>query len=88
MKNLMHQETYDSLLSSLLAYENAGVRITNAGNPSSPREIARACSLRNSCEYILDYIPDDCGKISEIRFEDIYLPNKTRPFRKKHYKII
>ena len=88
MKNLMHQEIYDDVLSSLLAYENAGVKITNSGSPSSPRDIAYACSVREGNGYMLDYIPDNDGRIYEIRFEDLGGPDSRKPIQKKYYKII
>ena len=70
-KYLICHEEYQTLLSMLYAYRQAGVYLTLSGKPASPKEVARVCTAREDCCYMGDYIPDEQGKLREIRFDKI-----------------
>ena len=44
---------------ALVAYENAGIALTLGGRPSTPRELARLCVIREKGCYMGDYIQDE-----------------------------
>ena len=52
-------------------YENAGIALTLGGRPSTPRELARLCVIREKGCYMGDYIQDEKGKLKEIRFDKV-----------------
>ena len=56
---------------ALVAYENAGIALTLGGRPSTPRELARLCVIREHGCHMGDYIQDEKGKLKEIRFDKV-----------------
>ncbi|MDY5541370.1 MAG: hypothetical protein SPF60_08150 [Lachnospiraceae bacterium] len=69
-RTVCHKED-PSLLNALIAYENAGIALTLGGRPASPYELARLCVIREKSCYMGDYIQDDDGNLTEIRFDKI-----------------
>lgn len=61
--------TKEELRKELQKYEKEGIRLLLDGHPSSPEEIARVCTLRESGSYMRDYIRDDKDVIREIGFD-------------------
>ena len=70
-KYLICHEEYQAFLSLLYAYRQAGVYLSLSGKPSSPKELARVCTARKDSCYMGDFIPDEQGKLIEIRFDKI-----------------
>ena len=62
---------YDALLKQMRRYEKEGVEITLSGKRRSPNEIASACAVREHGCYMGDYIWDEKGTLSEIRYDKI-----------------
>ena len=66
-RKVCHNSEETSLRNALVAYENAGIALTLGGRPSTPRELARLCVIREKgC-----YIQDEKGKLKEIRFDKV-----------------
>ncbi len=53
----------------LKAYEKAGLKLLLDGQPSSVKEIARACTVKEEANYMRDYIRDDEEQIIGISFD-------------------
>ena len=45
-RKVCHNSEETSLRNALVAYENAGIALTLGGRPSTPRELARLCVIR------------------------------------------
>ena len=65
---LIHHDTYMSMLDMLYAYEEAGINLTLSGEKTHPEQIVRACMMRESTQYVSDYIAGGDGKLREIRY--------------------
>ena len=70
-RNLNYHEEYQAMLRDLSAYQEAGISLTLSGRPSSAREVAYACTVREHGSYMRDYIPDGDGRLREIRFDKV-----------------
>ena len=70
-RKVCHNSEETSLRNALVAYENAGIALTLRGRPSTPRELARLCVIREKGCYMGDYIQDEKGKLKEIRFDKV-----------------
>ena len=70
-RKVCHNSEETSLRNALVAYENAGIALTLGGRPSTPRELARLCVIREKGSYMGDYIQDEKGKLKEIRFDKV-----------------
>ena len=70
-RKVCHNSEETSLRNALVAYENAGIALTLGGRPSTPRELARLCVIREKGCYRGDYIQDEKGKLKEIRFDKV-----------------
>ncbi len=57
------------LCKELKQYQRAGVRLLLDGNPSTPKEIAHVCTVREDQCYMRDYIRDDSDGIWGISFD-------------------
>ena len=62
---------YDSLLKMMKRYEKRGVEITLAGETLSMEEIAAVCAVKEHGSYMGDFVWDEEGELSEIRYEKI-----------------
>ena len=65
------RKSYDSLLKQMKRYEKHGVEITLEGQALSLEEIAAACAVREHGCYMGDYIWDEEGALSEIRYDKV-----------------
>ena len=65
------RKRYYSLLKQMKQYEKRGVEITLEGQALSLEEIASACVVRENGCYMGDYIWDEEGSLSEIRYDKI-----------------
>ena len=50
-------------------YRKAGIRLLLNGKPSSPEEIAKACTVGEREAYMRDYIQDDSDELWGIGFD-------------------
>ena len=62
---------YDTLLKQMKRYEKQGVEITLSGERCSPERIASACAVKEHGCYMGDYIWDEKGALTEIRYDKI-----------------
>jgi hypothetical protein len=53
----------------LQQYRKAGIRLLLNGKPSSPEEIAKACTVGERKAYMRDYIQDDSDELWGIGFD-------------------
>lgn len=69
--DLICHNQYQAILDILKEYRQAGVYLTLSGKPISPQSMAKACVAREDCCYMGDFIPDEQGKLIEIRFDKV-----------------
>lgn len=62
---------YDALLKQMKHYRKQGVEILLSGEPSSPEQIASACAVNEHGCYMGDYVWDEKGKLTEIRYDKV-----------------
>ena len=67
----MYHEEYEEVREQLYAYQQSGVALTLAGRPSSPGYLAYVSVVRERGRYMTDYIPDEEGRLREIRFDKV-----------------
>ncbi len=65
------RKRYDSLLKQMKRYEKRGVEITLSGEELPLEDIAAACAVKEHGCYMGDYIWDDKGTLSEIRYDKV-----------------
>lgn len=63
--------SFDSLKKRLEQWERAGIRLYLDGIPSSSESIENICVAEDTI-YMPDYVTDNEGKITEIRYDRIY----------------
>lgn len=61
----------ENLYQELKEYEKAGISLWLNGLPSTPKEIARACSIGEECRYMRDYIRDEEEEVLGIGFDKV-----------------
>ena len=76
MKSKQRKEDVAKLEQRLKEYRRQGTRITLEGEEYSISKIAQACMAEEEGTYMGDYVFDDSGKLVEIRFDKISLPEK------------
>lgn len=76
------RKRYDSLLKQMKRYEKRGVEITLAGEALSLEEIAAACVVKEHGCYMGDYIWNEKGALSEIRYDKIGEVSESGRFKK------
>lgn len=59
------------LLLELEGYAKGGITICLNGIPSSPYEVARACTIEEENTYMRDYISNERGKVERVNFDRI-----------------
>ena len=59
----------ENLYRELQEYEKAGIALWLNGMPSTPREIAKACTIGEEDRYMRDYIRDEEDGIKGIGFD-------------------
>ncbi len=69
-QNVYHDE-YRCALQTLHAYKDAGISLFLEDRPVSPRKAAYVCIVRERGRYMSDFVTDDNGKLSEIRFDRV-----------------
>lgn len=59
------------LKDELKEYRKRGIRLYLEGNPSTPKDIAKACMIAEHGGYMRDYTEDENGKIAKVNFDFI-----------------
>lgn len=67
------------LKDELKDYRKQGIRLFLDGDPSTPKDIARACMIAENGGYMRDYTTDEQGRIAKVNFDFI----KEYPEKKK-----
>lgn len=65
------QNASEPLKQELKSYRDNGIALYLDGEPSSPKSIARACTLAEGGGYMRDYTEDETGHISRVDFNFI-----------------
>ena len=67
------------LKKELETYKKSGIRLFMNGEPSTPKDIAKACMIAEDGGYMRDYTADEEGRIAKVNFEHIReLPKNRR----------
>ena len=53
----------------LKAYRESGIALFLNGEPSTPKSIARACTVAEGGGYMRDYTEDEEGHIAKVNFD-------------------
>lgn len=61
----------ENLCRELQEYEKAGISLWLNGMPSTPKEIAKACTIGEEDRYMRDYMRDEEDGIKGIGFDKI-----------------
>ena len=59
------------LKDELKDYRKQGIRLFLNGDPSTPKDIAKACMIAEHGGYMRDYTEDENGKIAKVNFDFI-----------------
>lgn len=59
------------LKTELKGYREQGIALYLNGEPSSPKSIARACTVAEGGGYMRDYTEDEKGRIAQVSFDFI-----------------
>lgn len=65
------QNASQPLKKELKSYRDKGIALYLDGEPSSPKSIARACTLAEGGGYMRDYTEDETGHIARVDFHYI-----------------
>lgn len=64
-------KSYQELFSELTEYEKSGIRMHMDGIPASPMQIVSAHMIRETNNYMRDYVMDENGKLKELDFYEV-----------------
>ncbi len=64
-------KSYQELFSELTEYEKSGVRMHIDGRLASPLQIVSAHMIRETNNYMRDYVMDENGKLKELDFYEV-----------------
>ncbi len=62
---------YRELMAQLTEYYRRGVKVSLGGVRMPVSRIARICAVREEGKYMGDYIMDESGELTEIRFDRV-----------------
>ena len=74
-------KSYQELFSELTEYEKSGIRMHMDGRLASPLQIVSAHMIRETNNYMRDYVMDENGKLKELDFYEV-AEKKEREERK------
>lgn len=57
------------LKKELKVYQKNGIQLFMDGNPSTPKDIAKACLIAEGGGYMRDYTEDETGRIARVDFD-------------------
>lgn len=69
--NIEKIQILSDLVEELKTYELYGIPIILEGEQSTPIKIAEACVLKDGITYMRDYVEDEKGVLSQLRFDRI-----------------
>lgn len=72
----IENKNYQELFSELSKYEKSGIRMQIDGIPASPLQIVSAHMIRETSNYMRDYIMDEKGMITELDFYELETKKK------------
>ena len=64
-----NKKSIKPLKNELKTYRNNGVQLYLNGEPSTPKNIARACIIAEGGGYMRDYTEDEKGRIVTVNFD-------------------
>ena len=70
------------LREELKLYQKGGVPLFMDGEPSTPKDIAKACLIAEGGGYMRDYTEDESGRIARVDFDRI----SEAPRKKYRYR--
>ena len=74
-----NKKTMKPLKEELKSYRRNGVKLFLDGEPSTPKNIVKACMIAEDGGYMRDYTADEEGRIAKVNFEHIReLPKNRR----------
>lgn len=63
------KHSHKPLVKELKLYRDQGVLLYLNGEPSTPKNIAKACQIAEGGNYMRDYISDEKGRIARVDFD-------------------
>lgn len=70
-------KSYQELFSELTEYEKSGIRMHMDGRLASPLQIVSAHMIRETNNYMRDYVMDENGKLKELDFYEVEEKKET-----------
>ena len=70
-------KSYQELFSELTEYEKSGIRMHMDGRLASPLQIVSAHMIRETNNYMRDYVMDENGKLKELDFYELAEKKET-----------
>ncbi|MBN2948364.1 MAG: hypothetical protein JTJ20_14185 [Blautia sp.] len=70
------------LREELKLYQKSGIQLFMDGEPSTPKDIAKACLIAEGGGYMRDYTEDESGRIARVDFDRI----SEAPRKKYRYR--
>mgnify|MGYP004471815979 FL=1 len=70
-------KSYQELFSELTEYEKSGIRMHMDGRLASPLQIVSAHMIRETNNYMRDYVMDENGKLKELDFYEVAEKKET-----------
>ena len=70
-------KSYQELFSELTEYEKYGIRMHMDGRLASPLQIVSAHMIRETNNYMRDYVMDENGKLKELDFYEVAEKKET-----------
>lgn len=70
-------KSYQELFSELTEYEKSGIRMHMDGRLASPLQIVSAHMIRETNNYMRDYVMDENGKLKELDFYEVVEKKET-----------
>ena len=70
------------LKKELKVYQKNGIQLFMDGEPSTPKDIAKACLIAEGGGYMRDYTEDESGRIARVDFDRI----SEAPRKKYRYR--
>ena len=65
------KKSMNPLKRELQVYRDEGIALYLNGEPSSPKDIAKACTIAEGGGYMRDYTEDEKGRIARVDFDFI-----------------
>ena len=59
------------LREELKLYQKSGIQLFMDGEPSTPKDIAKACLIAEGGGYMRDYTEDEKGHIAKVNFDHV-----------------